>query len=103
MTGFPKPKDIEREPETVHVFPDGREVLNLLTAAGRAEYQLRKYQAWTEQGRTCWICGQPLGWREASVDHKQPRGMGGARRDDRQENIGAVHYWCNSEKGSRRI
>jgi hypothetical protein len=28
--------------------------------------------------------------------------MGGARRDDHPENIQAVHWWCNSEKGSIR-
>jgi hypothetical protein len=27
--------------------------------------------------------------------------MGGARRDDHPENIQAVHWWCNGEKGSR--
>jgi hypothetical protein len=28
--------------------------------------------------------------------------MGGAWRDDHPENIQAVHWWCNSEKGSNR-
>jgi hypothetical protein len=35
-------------------------------------------------------------------DHIDPRGMGGSRRDDHPENIQAVHFWCNSEKGSTR-
>jgi hypothetical protein len=28
--------------------------------------------------------------------------MGGAWRDDHPENIQAVHWWCNSGKGSVR-
>ena len=35
-------------------------------------------------------------------DHIYPRGMGGAWRDDHPENIQAVHWWCNGEKGSSR-
>ena len=35
-------------------------------------------------------------------DHINPRGMGGAWRDDHPENIQAVHWWCNGEKGSSR-
>jgi hypothetical protein len=35
-------------------------------------------------------------------DHIDPRGMGGARRDDHPDNIQAVHFWCNGEKGSTR-
>jgi hypothetical protein len=29
--------------------------------------------------------------------------MGGAWRDDHPENIQAVHWWCNEEKGSIRV
>ena len=32
----------------------------------------------------------------------QPPGYGGAWRDDHPENIQAVHWWCNGEKGSSR-
>jgi hypothetical protein len=35
-------------------------------------------------------------------DHIDPRGMGGARRDDHPDNFQAVHFWCNGEKGSTR-
>jgi hypothetical protein len=28
--------------------------------------------------------------------------MGGAWRDDHPDNIQAVHWWCNGEKGSSR-
>jgi hypothetical protein len=33
-------------------------------------------------------------------DHINP--LGGAWRDDHPENIQAVHWWCNGEKGSSR-
>ena len=35
-------------------------------------------------------------------DHISPRGMGGAWPDDHPDNIQAVHWWCNGEKGSSR-
>jgi hypothetical protein len=35
-------------------------------------------------------------------DHIDPKGMGGARRDDHPENIQAVHFCCNGKKGSTR-
>ncbi len=85
------------------VFPDGREILDLKTKAGADEYQRRKRVAWEEQGRLCSICHLRLRWEDATVDHKEPRGMGGGRRDDRQANIAAAHAVCNSQKGSKRI
>jgi hypothetical protein len=36
-------------------------------------------------------------------DHIEPKGMGGSWRDDHPENIQAVHWSCNSEKGSSRL
>jgi hypothetical protein len=35
-------------------------------------------------------------------DHISPPGMGGARRDVHPDNIQAMHWWCNGEKGSSR-
>jgi 5-methylcytosine-specific restriction endonuclease McrA len=85
----------------VRYYPDSREVCQD-TAAGRREYKRRLDEAWHRQEATCGICKRTLVWAEATVDHIQPRGMGGARRDDRQENIQAVHAVCNSLKGSKR-
>jgi len=39
---------------------------------------------------------------EVVPDHKEPRGMGAARRDDHPENIVASCNPCNLDKGSRR-
>jgi hypothetical protein len=32
--------------------------------------------------------------------NRNPKGMGGAFRDDHPSNIQATHFWCNEEKGS---
>jgi HNH endonuclease len=57
-----------------------------------------------EQDRKCAICCQTFtDYTEIVPDHIEPRGMGGAWRDDHPENIQAVHWWCNSEKGSSRL
>lgn len=56
-----------------------------------------------EQEGLCCICWKPFtDCSEIEPDHRSPRGMNGARRDDRPENIGAVHKLCNAEKGSIR-
>ena len=56
-----------------------------------------------EQNGLCSIGGEPLtDYNDVVADHKQPRGLGGARRDDRSENIGTACARHNLEKGSRR-
>jgi len=52
----------------------------------------------------CPLCNEAFtDYGDIVPDHTQPRGMGGARRDDHPENIQAVHWWCNGEKGSSRV
>lgn len=52
---------------------------------------------------SCAICGGPFtDYRDIVPDHIEPRGLGGARRDDRPENIQPAHRMCNLEKGSKR-
>jgi len=56
-----------------------------------------------EQNRQCAICEVAFtNYNDIVPDHIDPRGMGGSRRDDHPENIQAVHFWCNGEKGSTR-
>ena len=87
--------------EDVHVYPDGREVCQP-TDKGTVEYRRRALVAWRAQGGRCALCGRPLRLQQSTVDHIQPRGMGGARRDDRQENLQVTCWPCNYEKGSKR-
>lgn len=56
------------------------------------------------QDGLCALCHKPMDdYSNIVGDHKLPKGNEGARRDDRPENIQAVHHWpCNVEKGSKR-
>ena len=57
-----------------------------------------------EQSGVCPACTLAFeDYSDVGPDHIKPKGMNGARADDRAENIRAVHHFCNSEKGSRRI
>jgi hypothetical protein len=57
-----------------------------------------------EQKGICPICEEEFtNYSDIVPDHIDPRGMGGAFRDDHPMNIRAVHFWCNSEKGSTRM
>ena len=57
-----------------------------------------------EQDRKCAICHEEFtDYNDIVPDHKNPKGMGGAWRDDHPDNIQATHWWCNEEKGSTRI
>jgi hypothetical protein len=57
----------------------------------------------SEPARGCAICQVAFtNYSDIVPDHIDPRGMGGSRRDDHADNIQAVHFWCNGEKGSTR-
>ena len=57
-----------------------------------------------EQNGICPICNEEFtDYNDIVPDHKNPKGMGGAFRDDHPDNIQATHYWCNGEKGSTRM
>lgn len=116
MPMFPKPGQVKQkrkylDDDGVFRYPNGREVCQLTSTKGREEYIRRKRVAWESQTivvnkrtiHVCSICGQELFWKDATVDHKNPRGMGGGSRDDRQQNIGAAHGLCNQQKGSKRF
>ena len=52
-----------------------------------------------EQNRICPICLEEFtDYNDVVPDHKEPKGMGGAWRDDHPDNIQATHWWCNEEK-----
>jgi len=55
------------------------------------------------QDSICGICKEKFtDYADVVPDHISPRGMRGAWRDDHPDNIQAVHWWCNGEKGSSR-
>lgn len=57
-----------------------------------------------EQGGKCALCQEPFtDYGDIVPDHRNPKGLGGAWRDDHPENIQATHWWCNEEKGSTRM
>jgi len=57
-----------------------------------------------EQNKICALCREAFtDYNDVVPDHRDPKGMGGAWRDDHPDNIQAAHWWCNSEKGSTRI
>ena len=100
---FPKPKDARplRERLAFIIHRDGREVCQT-TSYGRQEYKRRRNAMYDRDKGICCICGTKIYKKsEATFEHKQGRGMGGAKRDDRIENNGVAHLLCNTQKGSK--
>ena len=88
-------------------YPSGREVCEK-NDAGWAEYRQRVEHMWMRQHEFCGLCWQRMTLDQATFEHEDLRGAGGARRDDRvvddngrMMNL-AAHRSCNGEKGSRR-
>ena len=70
----------------------------------RAEMRKLLNRKIVEQEGKCAFCHKEFAdCSDVVPDHRHPKGMGGARRDDHPDNIQAVHWWCNSEKGSSRL
>jgi 5-methylcytosine-specific restriction endonuclease McrA len=97
-----------RKENGVWTYPDGREVCDK-TAAGLREYKKRTEQARTRQDCRCATCNRFLSQSAATLDHEEPRGFGGANRDDRMTHDdgswrnAALCMICNHIKGSRRF
>jgi len=72
----------------------------------RSNDEMRKIldQKIVAQKGICALCNEKLtDYGDVVPDHIHPRGMNGAWRDDHPDNIQAVHWWCNGEKGEPRI
>jgi 5-methylcytosine-specific restriction endonuclease McrA len=68
-----------------------------------AELRRRKAVITRAHNGICAICHEPmLDYRDVELDHEEPKGMGGGRRDDSMENLRATHRECNRAKGSIR-
>lgn len=89
-----KPKPI------VKVLPDGREICSN-SFAGKREYRKRREFMYYRDNKTCCLCGLEICCaEEATFEHKNGRGMGGSKRDDRVDFNGVAHLRCNQLKGS---
>jgi hypothetical protein len=72
-----------------------------LNTYGRARKLLNRKVV--EQDRKCAICHEEFtDYNDIVQDHRDPKGMGGAWRDDHPDNIQATHWWSNGEKGSTK-
>jgi hypothetical protein len=98
MTSFPKPA--RRKREAVKLYPDGREVIDQTTAEGRREYERRILFMHHRDGGLCCLCGRYVALGVATFEHKEGRGVGGGKRDDRAEKNGIAHFLGNRQKGS---
>lgn len=56
-----------------------------------------------QKGQCCICRVEFIDITDIVPEHRDPRGAGGAWRDDHEDNIGAAHSLCNMEKGSKRI
>jgi hypothetical protein len=117
----PKPKKSRRkylDDDGVYRFPCGREVCNLKSKNGMAEYTRRVDQMHTDQGGKCGLqiapqckaVGGKLSREFAQFGHPRSRKFGSGARDDRlffpdgrPTGAKALCPWCNSLQSSRPI
>jgi hypothetical protein len=93
----PRRKDYTVIGPGVKLLPDGR----VRRSPAAMKRLIEKKIRWQEG--CCYWCGKEFDdFRTVEPDHLEPRGMGGARRDDSDTNIVACCGACNSAKGSRR-
>jgi hypothetical protein len=91
----------------IRTTKDFREVCNLKTRAGRAEYKARTVEMYDRQHCRCAICDRVFPLGNMTFDHQFGRGSGGGHRDDRTVidglwNNACLCSFCNIEKGSKR-
>jgi hypothetical protein len=89
---------VEKTPALIR-YADGRERCRL-THAGRLEYARRKQAMFLRDGGLCCLCGQPCAYYDVTFEHKNGRGMGGAKRTDVISENGIAHCLGQSAKGS---
>ena len=71
-----------------------------------AELRRRKHVLMATGPLTCLYCDRnlkELEYSQIELCHKEPKGMGGARRDDSMLNLALGCATCNRENGSRRL
>lgn len=91
--GTPRPKRPAR-----YVTRDGREIHRSPWA-----WLVQRRKAWERDEHRCRACGRELALAEAHIDHVRERGMGGAWRDDRLENLLTKCAPCHMARHNQRI
>jgi 5-methylcytosine-specific restriction endonuclease McrA len=86
----------------VRVMKDSREICSK-TSSGRAEYSRRREDAWDRDRGLCCLCGRFVPLEEATAEHIESRGLGGAKRDDRIPNLAISHWFGNNARGSMSL
>ena len=81
---------------------DGREILGK-SARDRAEYKRRREDAWDRDRGICILCGEFVHRWCATTEHIQPKGHGGAKHDDRLDNLAVSHWFGNAARGSMSL
>lgn len=98
-----KPKTVRFMRGPVKRIPDPYHPRGYREICTPAELRRRKHIL-IARGDACWLCPNPWkDYREITLEHKEPKGMGGARRDDHFDNLALAHLACNQEKGSKRL
>lgn len=102
---------IERAPQKfqsfepgVHRIPDEHHPRGYREIRSKSAMRRLLNRKIVEQHKICALCDQEFtSYEDIVPDHREPRGMGAARRDDHPDNIQAAHNLCNIKKASRRI
>lgn len=101
----PKPKTFSKLVDGIRIFPDGREVCETPEAWNR-----RREEVFLRERCRCQGCKRvtPLHDRKdeqgdviadaGHADHIIPRGMKGAKRDDRPPNLRWLCNWCHRRR-----
>lgn len=78
-------------------YPDGREVCS------PAELRRRK-NLLLHLGAKCAVCKCAFtDYSEVELGHRESKGLGGAKRDDRMENLCLLHVEANRDMGSMSL
>ena len=97
------PKERRSRQMSVRRIEDPHHLRGYRELRSNAEMRRLMNQKIAFQHGKCALCGEKsTDYSDVAPDHISPRGMDGAWRDDHPDNIQAVHWWCNGEKGSTR-
>jgi hypothetical protein len=78
-------------------YPDGREVCSLAEKRRIKNTLLREHPF-------CAVCDQRFDdYADVELGHKESKGAGGFRADDRKSNLCLLHYVANRDMGSRNL